>query len=139
MREDSSSRPVEAGEAADALFGSLREECGAPPEAPDFLAGFRARREVWLERRDQAAPWRSLALRLAPAGALAAVAALAITLGAGAPTAPEETRAEAPPITEVPDPFTAGLEEAGVVTLAMGEEEAGFELLAVLYDPTGTP
>ena len=77
MREEKrSSRPEEAGGKLDALFDGLREECAAPPAAHGFLAGFRARREAWLERADQAAPWRLLALRLSPVGALAAGAAL---------------------------------------------------------------
>ena len=134
----------------DALFAELREECAAPPAAPGFLAGFRARRDAWLERADRVAPWRPLALRLAPAGALAAVAALVLTLGSGTPRmAPESPAAEAeaaryagpftaaPEAAEYADPFAAGLEEAGVATVATLDDEAGYELLAVLYEPMG--
>jgi len=139
MREEKkSSRPDGAGGEFDALFEGLREECAAPPAAPGFLAGFRARREAWLERAEQAAPWRLLALRLSPVGALAAGAALVMTLGGGTqPTAPE-TVPETPVAAEYPDPFVAGLEEAGVATLAMNDDDAGYELLAVLYAPMGT-
>lgn len=139
MREEKrSSRPGEAGGKLDALFDGLREECAAPPAAPGFLAGFRARREAWLERAGQAAPWRLLALRLSPVGALAAGAALVMTLGGGAPAMSPETVPEVPVTAEYPDPFVAGLEEAGVATLAMNDDDAGYELLAVLYDPMGT-
>ena len=139
MREEKrSSRPGEAGGKLDALFGGLREECAAAPAAPGFLAGFRARREAWLERADQAAPWRLLALRLSPVGALAAGAALVMTLGGGAPAMSPETVPEAPVTAEYPDPFVAGLEEAGVATVAMNADDAGYELLAVLYEPMGT-
>lgn len=139
MREEKrSSRPEEAGGKLDALFDGLREECAAPPPAPGFLAGFRARREAWLERADQAAPWRLLALRLSPVGALAAGAALVMTLGGGAPAMSPETVPEAPVTAEYPDPFVAGLEEAGVASLAMNDGDAGYELLAVLYEPMGT-
>ena len=139
MREEKrSSRPEEAGGKLDALFAGLREECAAPPAAPGFLAGFRARREAWLERAEQAAPWRLLALRLSPVGALAAGAALVMTLGGGAPAMSPETGPEAPVTAEYPDPFVAGLEEAGVATVAMNADEAGYELLAVLYEPMGT-
>ena len=139
MREEKrSSRPEEAGGKLDALFDGLREECAAPPAAPGFLAGFRARREAWLERADQAAPWRLLALRLSPVGALAAGAALVMTLGGGAPATSPETVPEAPVTAEYADPFVAGLEEAGVATVAMNADDAGYELLAVLYDPMGT-
>lgn len=139
MREEKrSSRPEEAGGKLDALFDGLREECAAPPPAPGFLAGFRARREAWLERADQAAPWRLLALRLSPVGALAAGAALVMTLGGGAPAMSPETVPEAPAAAEYPDPFVAGLEEAGVATVAMNADDVGYELLAVLYEPMGT-
>ncbi len=139
MREEKrSSRPEEARGKLDALFVGLREECAAPPAAPGFLAGFRARREAWLERADQAAPWRLLALRLSPVGALAAGAALVMTLGGGAPAMSPETVPEAPVTAEYPDPFVAGLEEAGVASLAMNDDDAGYELLAVLYEPMGT-
>ncbi|MCY3932491.1 MAG: hypothetical protein OXH70_12295 [Acidobacteria bacterium] len=139
MREEKRSRrPEEGGGKLDALFDALREECAAPPAARGFLAGFRARREAWLKRTDQAAPWRLLALRLSPVGALAAGAALVMTLGGGTqPTAPE-TVPETPVAAEYPDPFVAGLEEAGVATLAMNDDDAGYELLAVLYEPMGT-
>lgn len=141
MREEKTS-----GAGIDSMFAGLREECAAAPAAPGFLAAFRARRDAWLERADQAAPWRLLALRLSPAGGLAAVAALVVTLGAGAPpTAPEaapEAAREAVPeaalAAEYPDPFEAGLEEAGVATVAMNADDAGYELLAVLYEPVGT-
>ncbi len=140
MREEKrSSRPEEAGRKLDALFDGLREECAAPPSAPGFLAGFRARRDAWLERRDQAAPWRSLALRLSPVGALAAGAALVMTLTSGAQPMAPETAPEAPVTAEYPDPFVAGLEEAGVATVAVSDGDAGYELLAVLYEPLGTP
>lgn len=139
MREERrSSRLDEAGGKLDTLFQGLREECAAPPTAPGFLAGFRARRDAWLERTDQAAAWRLLALRLSPVGALAAGAALVMTLGVGTqPTAPEIVP-EAPVTAEYPDPFVAGLEEAGVATVAMNDDDAGYELLAVLYEPMGT-
>ena len=138
MREEKrSSRPEEAGGELGSLFRALREECAAPPAAPGFLAGFRARREAWLERTDQAAPWRLLALRLSPVGALAAGAALLMTLGGGTRPMPPETVPEAA-TAEYADPFVAGLEEAGVATLAMNDDDAGYELLAVLYEPMGT-
>lgn len=128
------------GAGLDATFAALREECAAAPAAPGFLAAFRARRDAWLERADQAAPWRLLALRLSPAGGLAAVAALVMTLGAGAPpTAPDAAPAPEDALAgEYPDPFEAGLEEAGVATVAMNADDAGYELLAVLYEPGGT-
>ncbi|MXX77300.1 MAG: hypothetical protein F4210_04430 [Holophagales bacterium] len=138
MREEKrSSRPGEAGK-LDALFDALREECAAPPAAPGFLAGFRARRDAWLERQDQAAPWRLLALRLSPVGALAAGAALVMTLNSGAQPIASETVPETSATAEYPDPFVAGLEEAGVATVAMNDDDAGYELLAVLYEPMGT-
>lgn len=137
MREEKN-RPEEAGRPLDALFDALRQECAAPPAAPGFLAGFRARRDAWLERRDQAAPWRLLALRLSPVGALAAGAALVMTLGSGTQPMASETIPEAPVTAEYPDPFGAGLEEAGVATVAMSDDDAGYELLAVLYEPLGT-
>ncbi len=121
----------------DALLAELREECAAPPAAPGFVAGFRARRDAWLERAGRAAPWRPLALRLAPAGALAAVAALVVTLGSGTPRMAPENPAAAPEAAEYADPFAAGLEEAGVATVATLDDEAGYELLAVLYEPMG--
>ena len=140
MREEKrSSRPEEAGGKLDALFAGLCEECAAPPRAPGFLAGFRARREAWLERTDQAAPWRLLALRLSPVGALAAGAALVMTLGGGAPAMSPETGPEQSVAAEYPDPFAAGLEEAGVAIAAMTDDDAGYELVAVLYEPMGTP
>lgn len=139
MREEKRpSPPEEARGEFGALFRALREECAAPPPAPGFLAGFRARREAWLERADHAAPWRLLALRLSPVGALAAGAALVMTLGGGAPAMSPETVPEAPATAEYPDPFVAGLEEAGVASLAMNDDDAGYELLAVLYEPMGT-
>ncbi len=138
MREEKrSNRPGEA-EKVDALFEGLREECAAPPAAPGFLAGFRGRRDAWLERQDQAAPWRLLALRLSPVGALAAGAALVMTLVSGTQPMARETVQESPVTTEYPDPFVAGLEEAGVATVAMSDDAAGYELLAVLYEPMGT-
>lgn len=136
--EKRSSRPDEAGGRLETLFEGLREECAAPPSAPGFLAGFRARRDAWLERQDQAAPWRLLALRLSPVGALAAGAALVMTLGSGTqPLAPETVQGD-PVTAEYPDPFVAGLEEAGVATVAMNDDDDGYELLAVLYEPMGT-
>ncbi len=139
MREEKrSSRPGEAGGKLDALFGGLREECAAPPAAPGFLAGFRARREAWLKRAEQAAPWRLLALRLSPVGALAAGAALVMTIGTGAPPVEPEALPELSVAAEYPDPFAAGLEEAGVATAAMTDDDAGYELVAVLYEPMGT-
>ncbi|MCY3592220.1 MAG: hypothetical protein OXH32_11400 [Acidobacteria bacterium] len=138
MREEKrSSRPGEA-EKVDPLFEGLREECAAPPAAPGFLAGFRGRRDAWLERQDQAAPWRLLALRLSPVGALAAGAALVMTLVSGTQPMAPETVQEDPVTAEYPDPFVAGLEEAGVATVAMSDDDAGYELLAVLYEPMGT-
>ena len=133
----------------DGLFAELREECASPPAAPGFVAGFRARRDAWLERAGRGAPWRPLALRLAPAGALAAVAALVVILGSGTPRMAPETPAAseaaeyagpfatAPEAAEYADPFAAGLEEAGVATVATIDDEAGYELLAVLYEPMG--
>lgn len=136
--EKTSSRPDEAGRKLDTLFGALREECAAPPAAPGFLAAFRARRDAWLERTDQAAPWRLLALRLSPVGALAAAAALVVTFSAGTQPMVPDPVPEAPATAEYPDPFVAGLEEAGVATVAMNDDDAGYELLAVLYEPMGT-
>ena len=159
MREvERAGRPVESGADLDSLFEGLREECARPPAAPGFLAGFRARRETesasagsgrevsasagsgreGLERNDQAAPWRLLALRLAPAGALAAIVAMAMTLGMGISSTAPEAAVEAPDLVEYPDPFAAGMEEAGVASVGMSEDEAGYELVAVLYDPLGT-
>lgn len=137
MREEKS-RPGEAGGELGTLFDALREECAAPPAAPGFLAGFRARRDAWLERTDQAAPWRLLALRLSPVGALAAGAALVMMISSGTQPMAQGTVAEAPSTAEYPDPFVAGLEEAGVATVAMSDDDAGYELLAVLYEPMGT-
>ena len=161
-------RPVGSGTDLDSLFEGLRQECAKPPAAPGFLAGFRARRETesasagsgrevsasagsgrevsasagsgreGLERNDQAAPWRLLALRLAPAGALAAIVAMAMTLGMGISSTAPEAAVEAPDLVEYPDPFAAGMEEAGVASVGMSEDEAGYELVAVLYDPLGT-
>lgn len=136
--EKGSSRPDEAGGKLDTLFEGLREECAAAPPAPGFLAGFRVRRDAWLERTDQAAAWRLLALRLSPVGALAAAAALVMTLSSGTQPLAPETEPEAPMTAEYPDPFGAGLEEAGVATVAMNDDDAGYELLAVLYEPMGT-
>ncbi len=137
MKEERSGRPEEVGK-IDALFAALREECAAAPPRPDFLAEFRTRRDVWLTRADQAAPWRPLALRLSPIGALAAGAALVLTLGSGARPMARETAPEVPETAEYADPLAAGLEEAGVATVAMNDDDAGYELLAVLYDPMGT-
>ncbi|MDE2922320.1 MAG: hypothetical protein OYL92_09400 [Acidobacteriota bacterium] len=137
MREEKS-RPGNAGGELDTLFEGLREECAAPPSAPGFLAGFRARRDAWRERTDQAATWRLLALRLSPVGALAAGAALVMTLSSGTQPLAPETVPEAPVTAEYPDPFVAGLEEAGLATVSMNDEDAGYELLAVLYEPMGT-
>jgi len=141
-------RPVDSGTDLDSLFEGLRQECAKPPAAPGFLAGFRARRDAesasagsgreGLERADQAAPWRLLALRLAPAGALAAIVAMAMTLGIGVSSTAPEAAAEAPDLVEYPDPFAAGMEEAGVASVEMSDDEAGYELVAVLYDPLGT-
>ncbi|MCE2557591.1 MAG: hypothetical protein J4F98_02955 [Acidobacteria bacterium] len=149
MREvERAGRPVESGADLDSLFEGLREECARPPAAPGFLAGFRARRDTesasagsgreGLERNDQAAPWRLLALRLAPAGALAAIVAMAMTLGMGNSSTAPEAAVEAPDLVEYPDPFAAGMEEAGVASVGMSDDEAGYELVAVLYDPLGT-
>lgn len=106
-----------------------------PPAAPGFLAGFRARRDAWNDRGGQMAVWRLLTLRLAPVGAFAALAAMAFTVGMGAPPA------EMPdaPVAEYEDPFSVGLDDAGVATATMADEddEAGYELLAVLYEPLG--
>ena len=79
-----------------------------------------------------------LALRLAPAGALAAIVAMAMTLGMGISSTAPEAAVEAPDLVEYPDPFAAGMEEAGVASVGMSEDEAGYELVAVLYDPLGT-
>ena len=159
MREvERAGRPVGSGTDLDSLFEGLRQECAKPPAAPGFLAGFRARRETesasagsgrevsasagsgreGLERNDQAVPWRLLALRLAPAGALAAIVAMAMTLGMGISSTAPEAAVEAPDLVEYPDPFAAGMEEAGVASVGMSEDEAGYELVAVLYDPLGT-
>lgn len=139
MREErTSSRPDEAGRRLGTLFEGLREQCAAPPPAPGFLAGFRTRRDAWLERTDQAATWRLLALRLSPVGALAAGAALVMTLSSGTQPMAQDTVPEAAVTAEYPDPFVAGLEEAGVATVAMTDDDAGYELLAVLYEPMGT-
>ncbi|GEM_PF-1815113 len=139
MREvERAGRPVGSGADLDALFEGLRQECATPPAAPGFLAGFRARRDTWLERNDQAAPWRLLALRLAPAGALAAIVAMAMTLSMGISSSAPEAAVEAPGLVEYPDPFAAGMEEAGVASVGMSDDEAGYELVAVLYDPLGT-
>ena len=122
----------------EASLDALREECSVPPEAPGFLAGFRARRDAWRERGAQAAAWRILALRLAPAGGLAAIAAMVLTVGLdSSPTAPE-TAASDPTVFDYEDPLAVGLEEAGVATVAMSSDEPGYELLAVLYEPLGT-
>ena len=148
-------RPVESGTDLDSWFEGLRQECAKPPAAPGFLAGFRVRRDTesasagsgreGLERNDQAERWRLLALRLAPAGALAATVAIAITLGAGLSSTEPRFRqpsrkgaVEAPEIVDYPDPFAAGMEEAGVASVGMSDDEAGYELVAVLYDPLGT-
>ena len=118
----------------EASLDALREECSVPPEAPGFLAGFRARRE----RGAQAAAWRILALRLAPVGGLAAIAAMVLTVVL-APTPPmAETAASDPTVFDYEDPLAVGLEEAGVATVAMSSDEPGYELLAVLYEPLGT-
>ena len=118
----------------EASLEALREECSVPPEAPGFLAGFRARRE----RGAQAAAWRILALRLAPVGGLAAIAAMVLTVVL-APTPPmAETAASDPTVLDYEDPLAVGLEEAGVATVAMSSDEPGYELLAVLYEPLGT-
>ncbi len=139
MREEKrSSRPDEAGGRLDTLFEALREECASPPPAPGFLAGFRAGRDGWLERADQAAVWRLLALRLSPVGALAAGAALVMTLSSGTQPMAPETAPVASDTAEYADPFVAGLEEAGVATVAVSDDDAGYELLAVLYEPMGT-
>lgn len=149
MREvERAGRPVESGTDLDSWFEGLRQECAKPPAAPGFLAGFRARRDAesasagsgreWLERADQAAPWRLLALRLAPAGALAAIVAIAMTLGMGISSTAPEAAVEAPDLVEYPDPFAAGMEEAGVASVGMSDDAAGYELVAVLYDPLGT-
>lgn len=139
MREERrSSRPDGAGGRLETLFEGLREECAAPPSAPGFLAGFRARRDAWRERTDHAATWRLLALRLSPVGALAAGAALVMTISSDTRPPAPETVPEAPVTAEYPDPFVAGLEEAGLASVAMNDEDAGYELLAVLYEPMGT-
>ena len=159
MREaERARRPAQSGRGVDSLFERLRQECAKPPAAPGFLAGFRARRDAesasvgsgreesasagsgreGLERADQAAPWRLLALRLAPAGALAAIVAMAMTLGMGFSSTAPEAAVEAPDLVEYPDPFAAGMEEAGVASVGMSDDEAGYELVAALYDPLGT-
>ena len=139
MREvERARRPAQSGRGLASVFERLRQECANPPAAPGFLAGFRARRDTWLERNDQAAPWRLLALRLAPAGALAAIVAMAMTLGMGNSSTAPEAAVEAPDLVEYPDPFAAGMEEAGVASVGMSDDEAGYELVAVLYDPLGT-
>ena len=138
MREEEKTRrPAGAGDGLDTLFEALREECAAPPVAPGFLAGFRARRDAWLERGLPDAAWRLLALRLAPAGGLAAAAAIVLTVGMGASPEPEIDLPD-PAVAEYEDPLAAGLEQAGVATVALNDEEAGYELLAVLYEPLGT-
>ena len=104
-----------------------------PPPAPGFLAGFRARRDAWMDRGTQTAAWRLLALRLAPAGALAALAAVAFTVGMESP----EPETPEPPVAEYEDPFAASLEDAGVATATLAGDE-GYELLAVLYEPLGS-
>ncbi len=127
-------------ERLEAEFEALREECGAPPEAPGFLAGFRARRDAWIDRGAQAAAWRLLALRLAPAGALAAVVLVAMAPGFDTSGTDPAAVAEDPPVTEYPDPFAAGLAEAGVATLALSDDAAAaYELVAALYEPLETP
>ena len=159
MREvERARRPAQSGRGLDSVFERLRQECAKPPAAPGFLAGFRARRNAesasvgsgreesasagsgreGLERADQAAPWRLLALRLAPAGALAAIVAMAMTLGMGTSSTAPEAAVEAPDLVEYPDPFAAGMEEAGVASVGMSDDEAGYELVAALYDPLGT-
>ena len=131
-------RPEAAGERLAGAFEALREECSVPPAAPGFLAGFRARRDTWRELGAQTAAWRILTLRLAPAGGLAAIAAMVLTVGLdSSPTAPE-TAASDPAVLDYEDPLAAGLEEAGVATMAMSGDEPGYELLAVLYEPLGT-
>ncbi len=144
--------------ALEELLGELREECGAPPEAPGFLAGFRVRRDTWIERGARTAAWRRLALRLAPAGALATVVLAVMALGletSGLETSSTDPAAvaEDSAVTEYqgaeysgaeysdaeyPDPFAAGLEEAGVAPLTPNDDEAAYELVAVLYEPPGT-
>lgn len=149
MREvERARRPAQSGRGLDSVFERLRQECANPPAAPGFLAGFRARRDAesasagsgreGLERADQAAPWRLLALRLAPAGALAAIVAMVMTLGMGISSTAPEAAVEAPDLVEYPDPFAAGMEEAGVASVGMSDDEAGYELVAALYDPLGT-
>lgn len=138
MREEEKARrPAGTGDGLDTLFEALREECAAPPGAPGFLAGFRARRDAWLERGVPDGAWRLLALRLAPAGGLAAAAAIVLTVGMGTSPEPEIDLPE-PTVAEYEDPLAAGLEQAGVATVAVNDEEAGYELLAVLYEPLGT-
>ncbi len=132
-----------AGDRLEAIFKQLREECMHAPADPGFVARFRARRERWRQGAVQGAPWRALALRVLPAGALAAVAALVMTLGAGSRAAEPEPAASVPASmafdTAVDDPFAAVLEETGVASLAMVTDDAGFELLTVLYEPQGRP
>ena len=131
--EAAGKRPEAMGERLEAALEALREECSVPPAAPGFLARFRARRAAWIDGGTQTAAWRLLALRLAPAGALAALAAIAFAVGFESPQA----EAPAPPVAEYDDPFAAGLEEVGVATVAVADDD-GYEFLAVLYEPLGT-
>lgn len=134
--EDRTGRPEAARERLEAGLVILREECGAPPGAPGFLAGFRARRDAWLGRGAHTAAWRLLALRLAPAAALAAVVLAAAALQfETSPTDPAV--AEEPSAADYPDPFAAGLEEAGVTTVLATDDETAYELVAALYEPAG--
>lgn len=136
-------RPA-AGDGLETLFEAFRQECAAPPAAPGFLAGFRGRRDAWLERSvplGTAAAWRLLALRLAPAGGLMAAAAITLTLGVYSPgiDASPEVDPDDPALAAYEDPLEAGLEQAGVATVAMNGEDPGYDLLAVLYEPLETP
>ena len=140
MRGKQRTRRLEAAdERLEAAFGTLREECSEPPPAPGFLAGFRARRDDWLERGAQAAVWRVLALRLAPAGALAALVAVALAPGVASAPAPSDAATAEQAAVEYEDPFATGLEEVGVAAAAMTDDEAGYELVAVLYEPWRAP
>lgn len=135
--KDRTGRPEAAEERLETALLMLREECGAPPGASGFLAGFRARRDAWIDRGAHTAAWRLLALRLAPAAALAAVVMAAVALEFETSTT-DPAAAAVPSDADYPDPFAAGLEEAGVATVLAADDEVAYELVAALYEPAGT-
>ncbi len=110
-------------------------ECAAPPTAPDFLAGFRRRRDEWRQRGVQAAAWRRLALPLAPLGAVAAIVVLALGIGVGGARQRDGVGITEETLAGYRDPLAVGFEEAGARPMVVDAEEPGFELVAALYLP----